>query len=88
MDFFAQQDRSRRKTKLLVFYFILAVATIILACYFVGVVVFNAAQSQHPHYGEQPQLVLWDIRLFFGVTVGGSGTATLVATTRWPTLVE
>jgi Zn-dependent protease with chaperone function len=70
MDFFAQQDKTRRKTKLLVFYFILAVAAIIVACYFVGVVVFNAAQSQHHRYGEQPQLILWDVRLFFGVTVG------------------
>ena len=73
MDFFAQQDKTRRKTKLLVFYFILAVAAIIAACYFVGVIVFSAAQS-HRHgysdYGGQPQLVLWDARLFFGVTVG------------------
>ena len=29
MDFFAQQDKTRRKTKLLVFYFILAVAAIV-----------------------------------------------------------
>ena len=70
MDFFAQQDKTRRKTKLLVFYFILAVAAIILACYFVGVVILNTAQAQHHHYGEQPQLVLWDMQLFLGVTVG------------------
>jgi Zn-dependent protease with chaperone function len=70
MDFFAQQDRTRRKTKLLVFYFILAVAAIILACYFVGLVILNVTQGQHHHYEEQPQLVLWDLRLFFGVTVG------------------
>jgi Zn-dependent protease with chaperone function len=71
MDFFAQQDKTRRKTKLLVFYFILAVAAIVVACYFVGLIVFNAAQSHHYHYGEQtPGLVLWDPRLFFGVTVG------------------
>jgi len=73
MDFFAQQDKTRRKTKLLVFYFILAVAAIILSCYLVGVVVFNASRSQRHRYDrdlEQPQLVLWDARLFFGVTVG------------------
>jgi Zn-dependent protease with chaperone function len=72
MDFFAQQDKTRRKTKLLVFYFILAVAAIILSCYFVGVVAFNTSRSQHHRYDrdvEQPQLVLWDARLFFGVTV-------------------
>jgi Zn-dependent protease with chaperone function len=70
MDFFERQDKARKKTKLLVFYFILAVAAIITACYFVGLVIFNAAQSQHHHYGDQPQLVLWDVRLFFGVTAG------------------
>jgi Zn-dependent protease with chaperone function len=84
MDFFAQQDRTRRKTKLLVFYFILAVAAIILACYFAGLIVLNAAQSHHHHYDEQSQLVLWDPKLFLGVTVGvlaviliGSGYKTM-----------
>ena len=70
MDFFAQQDKTRRKTKLLVFYFILAVAAIVVACYFVGLIIFSAAQSHHHHYDEQPQLVLWNAKLFFGVTVG------------------
>jgi Zn-dependent protease with chaperone function len=70
MDFFAQQDKTRRKTKLLVFYFILAVAAIVVACYFVGLIIFFAAQSHQHHYDEQPQLVLWNAKLFFGVTVG------------------
>ena len=70
MDFFAQQDKTRRKTKLLVFYFILAVAAIVVACYFAGLIVFYAAQSHHHHYDEQPQLVLWNPKLFLGVTVG------------------
>jgi Zn-dependent protease with chaperone function len=70
MDFFAQQDKTRRKTKLLVFYFILAVAAIVVACYFVGLIIFSAAQSHHHHYDEQPQLVLWNAKLFFGVIVG------------------
>ena len=33
-------------------------------------VIFSAAQAQHHHYGDQPQLVLWNPQLFFGVTVG------------------
>jgi Zn-dependent protease with chaperone function len=70
MDFFAQQDKTRRKTKLLVFYFILAVAAIIVACYFVGLIVFNASQSHHHYDGGQAEFILWDPRLFFGVTVG------------------
>ena len=70
MDFFAQQDKTRRKTKLLVFYFILAIAAIIVACYFVGLVIFNATQSHHHYNGGQAEFILWDPRLFFGVTVG------------------
>jgi len=70
MDFFAQQDKTRRKTKLLVFYFILAVAAIIAACYFVGLIIFSASQSHYSHYDQQPQLVLWNPQLFLGVTVG------------------
>ena len=70
MDFFAQQDKTRRKTKLLVFYFILAVAAIVVACYFVGLIIFAAAQSHHYHYGEQAQFVLWNPQLFLGVTGG------------------
>ena len=70
MDFFAQQDKTRRKTKLLVFYFILAVTAIVVACYFVGLIIFAAAQSHHYHYGEQAQFVLWNPQLFLGVTVG------------------
>ncbi|MFZ0828051.1 MAG: M48 family metallopeptidase [Verrucomicrobiia bacterium] len=70
MDFFAQQDRTRRKTKLLVVYFILAVAAIIAACYFAGLVIFSATRSHHSPYDGPPQLVLWDARLFFGVTLG------------------
>ena len=64
MDFFAQQDKTRRKTKLLVFYFILAVAAIIAACYFVGLIVFNAAQSHRHYYDGQAQFVLWDPKTF------------------------
>jgi Zn-dependent protease with chaperone function len=71
MDFFAQQDKTRRKTKLLVFYFVLAVMAIIAACYFIGLVVFNAYGSEHHRYYDAPtQFILWDVRLFLGVTVG------------------
>jgi len=66
MDFFAQQDRTRRKTKLLVFYFILAVMATVAACYFVGLFFFNAYDSHH----YSAEFVLWDTRLFLGVTVG------------------
>ena len=71
MDFFAQQDKTRRKTKLLVFYFAIAVAALIVAVYFASLVIFTGVQSQqHHHFGEQPQFALWNPQLFLGVAVG------------------
>ena len=70
MDFFERQDKARRKTKLLVFYFILAVTAIVAACYFAGLVAFNAYGAHHHHYDGETQFILWDARLFLGVTVG------------------
>jgi Zn-dependent protease with chaperone function/uncharacterized tellurite resistance protein B-like protein len=84
MDFFAQQDKTRRKTKLLVFYFAVAVAALIVAVYFASLVIFAGAQAHSHRYGEQPQLALWNPQLFLGVTVGvlaviliGSGYKTM-----------
>jgi len=70
MDFFQQQDKTRRKTKLLIFYFVLAVAALIVAVYFASLVVFAGAQSHFHRYGEQPQFVLWNPQLFLGVAAG------------------
>jgi len=71
MDFFTQQDKAHRKTKLLVFYFALAVVTLIAATYFVVLVAFAAGQAhQYNGNGEPPSLVLWDPQIFLGVTAG------------------
>ena len=71
MDFFAQQERARRKTKLLVFYFAMAVVTLIAATYIVALIGFGVAQShQYNGSGEPPSLVLWNPELFLGVTAG------------------
>ena len=70
MDFFAQQDKTRRKTKLLVFYFAIAVAALIAAVYFASLVIFAGAQSHIHRYGEQPQFALWNPQLFLGVAGG------------------
>ena len=74
MDFFERQDKARRNTKLLVFYFILAVALLILAIYLALLLVFAGVNSrQHRGYyadNEPAQITLWDPNLFFGVTVG------------------
>jgi len=47
MDFFAQQDRSRRKTRLLVFYYILAIVLTILASYALVFFVFQIVQQSN-----------------------------------------
>ncbi len=70
MDFFAQQDKTRRKTKLLVFYFAVAVAALIVAVYFATLVIFTGAQAHYHRYGEQPQFALWNPQLFLGVALG------------------
>ena len=70
MDFFAQQDKSRRKTKLLVFYFAIAVVALIVAVYFASLAIFTGAQAHYHRYGEQPVFALWNPQLFLGVAFG------------------
>jgi len=84
MDFFTQQDKTRRKTKLLVFYFAVAVAALIVAVYFASLVIFAGAQSHYHRYDEQPQFAFWNPQLFLGVVAGvlaviltGSGYKTM-----------
>ena len=71
MDFFARQEKARKKTRWLVIYFILAVAAMIIAIYIAALLIFSGVQSQRHHYNEeQPQFELWDPRLFLGVALG------------------
>jgi Zn-dependent protease with chaperone function len=71
MDFFAQQDRARKKTKWLVIYFILAVTAMIAAIYVVSLLIFSGVQAhQHRFNEEQPQLELWNPQIFFAVALG------------------
>jgi len=75
MDFFAQQEKTRKKTKWLVIYFILAVATMIVAIYIAAVVIFSGVQL-HQHRGNYyndgsaPQISLWDPQIFLAVALG------------------
>jgi Zn-dependent protease with chaperone function len=75
MDFFAQQEKTRKKTKWLVIYFILAVAAMIAAIYIAAVVIFSGVQL-HQHRGNYyndesaPQISLWDPQIFLGVALG------------------
>ena len=70
MDFFQQQDKARKKTKLLIFYFVLAVASIIVMIYGVAVFVSFYAASRHHLYTEQAPLTFWNPQLFAGVALG------------------
>jgi Zn-dependent protease with chaperone function len=73
MDFFAQQDQARKKTKWLILYFSLAVISMIVMIYGVAIFAFNyAGQRHHRSYDDysQSSLVIWDAKLFLEVTLG------------------
>ncbi len=75
MDFFERQDKARKKTKWLVVYFVLAVATMIAVIYLAAIILFGSLSSQHQsrrYYAnqEQPQFVLWNAQLFWEVALG------------------
>ena len=72
MDFFARQDHARKKTKLLVFYFVVAVVLIVALNYVVAVVALNGAKQHHSskdRYEPAPPIVLWDPQIFLGSTL-------------------
>src|SRR5271154_69646 len=72
MDFFAQQDKARKKTKWLVIYFTLAVIGMIAAIYLAAMLVFAGVQShQHRYYSDEnePQISYWNAEVFLGVSI-------------------
>ena len=86
MDFFERQDRARRNTKLLVVYFVLGVALLIVAVYAaaLGILTGLSSPRHHRFRGQEPQVVLWNPQIFLGAAVGtlavialGSGFKTL-----------
>src|SRR5271154_2796472 len=71
MDFFARQDQAKKKTKWLLLYFILAVATMIIATYVAAIVIFSGVQMQHQRFHEAPQqFELWNPQIFLAVALG------------------
>jgi len=70
MDFFRAAGQDRRKTKLLVFYFAIAVVALIVAVYFATLIIFAGAQSHYHRYGQEAQFALWNPQLFLGVAGG------------------
>src|ERR1039457_2630455 len=85
MDFFERQDQARRNTKLLVVYFILGVAMLIVVGYAAALVIFTGVAARHHHgFDEQGEMALWNPQVFFGAALGplavialGSGFKTL-----------
>jgi len=69
MDFFAQQDKARRKTKWLVIYFTLAVISMIIMIYGVMVLASTFANQGH-HASATANIVLWNPTLFGEVAIG------------------
>lgn len=63
MDFFERQDKARKNTKLLVFYFAMAVLLIVASVYFVSLFTFHGA-SNYRHRGQSVDFSLWNPRLF------------------------
>jgi Zn-dependent protease with chaperone function len=82
MDFFERQDKARRKTKLLVFYFIVAICMLILASYAAVFAIFGRKEVVDS-FGEasfslwQPDLFLWSVLGTLAVISIGSVAKTL-----------
>ncbi|MCX6895869.1 MAG: M48 family metallopeptidase [Verrucomicrobia bacterium] len=80
MDFFQRQDQARKNTKLLVFYFILAVIAIVAAVYLaVLVILFGAASrtQRHGYYdAPAPAVQVWRPELLLGIGAGVLGIIT------------
>ncbi len=77
MDFFGHQDVARRKTSLLVVYYILAVCFIIAAVYGAFALVIFGTELKTSHSGETDLTKMWNPEVFLYVIIG---TVLLVAT--------
>jgi Zn-dependent protease with chaperone function len=73
MDFFANQDKARKHTKVLVVYFVIAVACIIASVYLASLLIFYGTQYQQQPGNPTPELVLWDPKIFLYATLGTLG---------------
>ena len=74
MDFFERQDDARKKTKLLVLYFVLALMGIIAAIYLViaGSMVVGSQKAAQRGYQVAKVQSLWQPSIFFGTAIGVS----------------
>ena len=77
MDFFEHQDKARKITKVLVAYFVIAVACIIASVYIASLLIFYGTHAKPQPGGPPPELVLWDPQLFLYVSLGTLGVVAL-----------
>src|ERR1051325_10285133 len=68
MDFFERQDKARKNTKVLVVYFVLAVACIIAAVYLACLLILGGAAAHH--HGRAAEFALWNSDVFFYSSMG------------------
>jgi len=70
MDFFEHQDKARKNTKVLMVYFVIAVACIIASVYLASVLIFYGVEANQQEGRPPPEIVLWDPKLFLYVVSG------------------
>ncbi|MEO6993629.1 MAG: M48 family metallopeptidase [Lacunisphaera sp.] len=70
MGFFEQQDKARKNTKVLVVYFVIAVACIIASVYIASLLIFYGVDAKQAPGSPLPELALWDPKLFLYVVLG------------------
>ncbi|MDA1278235.1 MAG: M48 family metallopeptidase, partial [Verrucomicrobia bacterium] len=73
MNFFEHQDKARKNTKVLVVYFVIAVACIIVSVYLASLAIFYGTHAKQQAGAPPPELVLWDPKLFLYVALGTLG---------------
>jgi len=70
MDFFERQDKARKKTKILVVYFAIAVVCIIASVYLASLLIFYGIGAGRQPGAPTPELALWDTELFLYAALG------------------
>jgi Zn-dependent protease with chaperone function len=77
MDFFEHQDKARKNSKVLVVYFVIAVACIIVSVYLASLLIFYGANAKQRPGVPTRELVLWDPKLLLYVALGTLGVVVI-----------
>jgi Zn-dependent protease with chaperone function len=77
MDFFEREGKARKKTTVLVVYFVIAVACIIASVYLASVVILYGVGAQQPESDQLPELALWNPMLFSYAMFGTLGVVVI-----------